>query len=648
MPSAMNTTSARFPTASLAASRLMGRGPTGSLPLTPDMLRDEPSGNLFGLTQNAGMGIPPEDVVKDPYLILSTQGGLRDPDGTPVALGYHTGHWEIGLQVRAAALTLRAAGKLPFAAAVSDPCDGRTQGTHGMFDSLPYRNDAALTMRRLIRSLPTRFGVLGIATCDKGLPAMMLALAGCGHIPGVIVPGGVTLPTPDGEDTGKVQSIGARFAHGLIDLETAAAMGCRACGSPGGGCQFLGTAATAQLIAEALGLAPPHSALSPSGEPVWLETAERATRALLAQVKAKRNVHDILSPANFENAMHVFAACGGSTNFLIHLPAIAHAAHGFDGPIPTVDDWIRVNRAVPRLVDALPNGPKNHPTVHVYYAGGVPEIMLHLRDAGLLHLDALTADATPLGDVLAEWESSDRRAAAREALRASGDANPDEVIMAPAAAHAAGLRSTLVFPTGNLAPEGSVCKATSIDPAVIDPETDTYQFRGPARVFTSEAAAIAAIKGRAPEGTAPVKPGDAIVLIGCGPAGTGMEETYQLTAALKYIPWGNQVPILTDARFSGVSTGACLGHIGPEALAGGPIGRLRDGDDIEIHIDRTTLTASLNVLDESVLDRPIHPNAAPHPNLPDDTRLWAALQRTSGGTWRGCVYDADAIIHALG
>ena len=173
------------------------------------------------------------------------------------------GHWEIGLLVRAAAETLREAGVVPFAAYCSDPCDGRTQGTIGMFDSLPYRNDAAITMRRLIRSLPRRAGVIGIATCDKGLPATMLALAGCGHLPGIIVPGGVTLPAIDGEDAGKVQSIGARFAHGLITVDEAATMGCRACGTPGGGCQFLGTAATSQVVAEAFGMTLPHSALCP-------------------------------------------------------------------------------------------------------------------------------------------------------------------------------------------------------------------------------------------------------------------------------------------------------------------------------------------------------------------------------------------------
>src|SRR5437870_10959399 len=261
--------------------RTKADGPAGSLPLTEELLLNRPSGDVFGLTQNAGMGWDPRELGRKQFLILSTQGGLRAPDGKPIALGYHTGHWEIGLLVHAAAQELRALGTIPFAAFCSDPCDGRTQGTVGMFDSLPYRNDAAQIFRRLIRSLPTRSGVIGVATCDKGLPAMMMALAGTPDLPCVLIPGGVTLPPTVGEDAGKVQSIGARFAHGELTLEQAAELGCKACGSPGGGCQFLGTAATSQVVAEALGLCLPHSALAPSGQPIWLDMARRSARALV-------------------------------------------------------------------------------------------------------------------------------------------------------------------------------------------------------------------------------------------------------------------------------------------------------------------------------------------------------------------------------
>src|SRR5213075_2310614 len=260
--------------------RTKASGPQGKLPLTEGMLLERPSGDIFGLTQNAGMGWNPAELGRKEFLILSTQGGLRAPDGRPIALGYHTGHWEIGLLVEAAAIELRRLGMIPFAAYCSDPCDGRTQGTPGMFDSLPYRNDAAQVFRRLIRSLPRRSGVLGVATCDKGLPAIMMALAGTRDLPTVIVPGGVTLPPENGEDAGAIQTIGARFAHGLLTLDEAAELGCRACGSPGGGCQFLGTAATSQVVAEALGLAVPHSALAPSGQPVWTDIALRSARAL--------------------------------------------------------------------------------------------------------------------------------------------------------------------------------------------------------------------------------------------------------------------------------------------------------------------------------------------------------------------------------
>lgn len=637
----------------LLATRTSGEGPPGRLPIDADTLRDAPSGHLFGMTQNAGMGWRAAEVARDPYLILSTQGGLRAEDGGPVALGLHTGHWELDQMVRAAAQRIAQAGGLPFAVACSDPCDGRTQGTTGMFDSLPYRNDAAMVMRRLVRSLPTRRGVLGVATCDKGLPAMMLALAGCSDLPGVVVPGGVTLPARGAEDTAIVQTIGARFAHGLIDLEHAAAMGCRACGSPGGGCQFLGTAATSQVIAEALGMALPHSALAPSGEPVWLDIARRSALALMQLAAQGTALSAILTREAFQNALLVHAAFGGSTNLLLHVPAIAHAA-GIARP--TVDDWIRANRATPRLVDALPNGPRHHPTVQVFMAGGVPEVMLHLRDMGLLHLDAATVTGRSLGDNLDWWERSDARRIARERLRELDGVDPAHVIMAPDAARTAGMSSALVFPRGNIAPEGSVIKATSIDASVVGAD-NVYRHSGRARVFASERDAIRAIKSKGPDA---VVAGDVVVLAGCGPAGTGMEETYQLTSALKHLPWGKHVAVITDARFSGVSTGACIGHVGPEALAGGPIGRLRDGDTVCIQIDRTRLEGRIDFVGtdpEAPLDpdaaaallatREPHPAMAAHARLPADTRLWAALQEVGGGTWGGCVYDVDAIVETL-
>jgi putative YjhG/YagF family dehydratase len=624
-------------------------GPTGRLPLTEDQLRNSPSGDLFGLSQNAGMGWTASEAGRKQFLILSTQGGVRATDGKPIALGYHTGHWEIGLLVQAAAEEFQRLGVIPFAGFCSDPCDGRTQGTSGMFDSLPYRNDAAVVFRRLARSLPLREGVLGIATCDKGLPAMLMAVAGLHDLPSVVVPGGVTLPPAAGEDAGTVQTIGSRYAHGLITLSEAAEMGCRACATPGGGCQFLGTAATAQVVGEALGLSVPHSALAPSGQPVWLELARQSARALHQLAAAKLTTGKILTSASIHNAMVVHAAFGGSTNLLLHIPAIAQAA-GLR--LPTVEDWIAVNRRVPRIVSVLPNGPVHHPTVRVFLAGGVPEVMLHLRRLGLLQEEALTVTGKTLKQNLDEWEGSERRSRFKEILKRLDGVAAEEVIFSPEQARARGLTSTMAFPRGNLAPEGAVVKSTAIDPSVVDPD-GVYRHKGPARVFVSEKDAIAAIKNDK------IKAGDIIVLTGVGPLGTGMEETYQVTGALKHLPFGKHVALLTDARFSGVSTGACIGHVGPEGLAGGPIGKVLEGDMIRIEIDLNQNQGVVDLVGEGAKSftptdgtqvlarRSQRKDLAPNPSLPQDTRLWAALQLASGGTWAGCTYDVEQIVRLI-
>src|ERR1022692_479527 len=600
------------------------RGPQGSVPVTPEMLLHRPSGDLFGWTQNAGMGWDPALLGGKEFLILSTHGGIRAADGTPVALGYHTGHWEVALLMDAAAKELKSLGAVPFAAYCTDPCDGRTQGTVGMFDSLPYRNDAASIFGRLIRSLPTRRGVLGVATCDKGLPAMMMALAGARDLPGVLIPGGVTLLPEDVEDTAKVQSVGARFAHGQITLEDAAEAMCRACASPGGGCQFLGTAA-----------------LAPSGHAIWTDMARRSARAAIQLEARGLAMRDVLTAASLHNAMVTHAAFGGSTNLILHLPAIAFSA-GL--PRPTVDDWARINAQVPRLVDALPNGPRMHPTVQVFLAGGVPEVMLHLRRAGLLETGARTVAGGTLGETLDWWEQSERRATLRRQLRERDGVDPDDVIMDPDGARRRGLTSTVTFPKGNLAPGGSVIKSTSVDPSVVG-EDGVYRMTGPARVFRTEEAAMAAIKSGG------ILAGDVLVLMCRGPMGSGMEETYQLTSALKYLAFGKHVSVITDARFSGISTGACIGHVTPEALAGGPLGKVREGDEIAIAIDRGKMGGSVNLVVNGdaqegarlLAARPLRDDLAPDPRLPDASRLWAMLQDVSGGTWGGCVFDVDAI-----
>lgn len=627
------------PNEAIYTLRTTAPGPTGRLPIDPALLRSMSSGDFFGWTQNAGMGWDPKRLLGKQFLLLSTHGGLRAPDGTPIALGYHTGHWEVNLLVAEAARTLAAQGAIPFAAYVSDPCDGRTNGTAGMLDSLPYRNDAAIVLRRLIRSLPTRRGVLGVATCDKGLPAMLMALAGSSNLPTVLVPGGVTLLAEEAENTAIVQTLPTRFARGEVTLDHAAEMGCRACGSPGGGCQFMGTAASTQAVGEALGLALPHAALSPSGAEIWRDLARRSALALMKLEETGVTTRDLLTDDSMHNAMVVHAAIGGSTNLVLHVPAIAHAA-GLRRP--TVDDWARVNRAVPRLVDALPNGPRHFATVQVFLAGGIPEVMLHLRDAGLLRLEARTVTGRTVGENLAWWEKSERRTRLRAKLRELDGIDPNDVIMPPARAHACGLRSTVTFLRGNLAPEGALVKSSAIDSELIGAD-GIYRREGPARVFTSENAAIAAIKKGG------VQPDDVMVLIGIGP-GSGMPETYQITSALKYAKDTARIPLLTDGRFSGVSTGACVGHISPEAWADGPIGKLRDGDRIRLVIDTRQLDGTIDVVGIDAREfarRRRHPELRRDERVPADTRLWSALQDASGGSWGGCVYDVDRIAHLL-
>jgi putative YjhG/YagF family dehydratase len=618
-------------------------GPSGNLPFTKEQLATHPSGHLFGWTQNVGMGWDAEKVAGGDYLILSTQGGIRQPDGTPVALGYHTGHFEVGLLMEEAAKTISSLGGVPFAGFVSDPCDGRTQGTDGMMDSLPYRNDAATVFRRLIRSHPTRKGVAGVATCDKGLPAMMMALASCHDLPTVLIPGGVTLLSEDTEeDLGRIQTIGARYAQGTLSYADAAEAGCRACASPGGGCQFLGTAATSQVIAEGLGLTLPHSALAPSGADIWRDMARRSGAALVSMEQNGITTKDIITDATIENALAVHTAFGGSTNLIMHLPAIAHQA---GVRRPTVEDWRRFNAEIPRIVDALPNGPVHFATVQVFLAGGVPEVMLHLREAGMLQLDALTVSGKTVGENLEWWEKSERRRRLREKLTQLDGIDPDNVIMSPEVAASRGLTSTVTFPGGTLTPDGSIIKSTAIDPSLIDDE-GIYLHEGPARVFASEPEAIAAVKSK---GDDRINEGDVIVLIGYGPIGCGMPETAQLTIALKHLPWGKNVALITDGRFSGVSTGACVGHISPEAWAGGPIGKVRDGDPIRIRIDCRNMTGTVDFDGdaEELNARPASDKLKQVPNVPDDTRLWAALQNVSGGTWGGCVYDVEAILAKL-
>ena len=432
-------------------------------------------------------------------------------------------------------------------------------------------------------------------------------------------------------------------------------MGCRACGIAGRRLPVSGDGGDVAGGGGGVGAGPAASALAPSGQPIWLEIARGCGAGDRRPAGGEARRYATSSPpTRCTTRWSCTRRVGGSTNLLLHIPAIAFEA-GLTRP--TVDDWNRINRQVPRIVDVLPNGPIGHPTVRLFLAGGVPEVMLHLRTLGLLKLDALTATGRQLGDVLEWWERSERRMRFRELLTATGrrrSRRRDHV--ARTQAKSRGLTSTVTFPTGNIAPEGSVIKSTAIDPSVVDAD-GVYRKTGPARsVHVGTGRRSRRLKGAARR---PIKAGDIIVLMCRGPLGAGMEETYQITSALRYLPFGKQVAVITDARFSGVSTGACIGHVGPEALAGGPIGKLRDGDMIEIVVDRVHLTGSINLIGS--VERPLTAAEAtaelaartpsvplqPDPDLPADTRLWALLQQLGGGTWGGCVYDVNRLAEAL-
>jgi dihydroxyacid dehydratase/phosphogluconate dehydratase len=266
----------------------------------------------------------------------------------------------------------------------------------------------------------------------------------------------------------------------------------------------------------------------------------------------------------------------------------------------------------------------------------------------------LTAAGNSLDEVLDDWSASERRRVFRARLKESEGIDPDEVIMPPAKARARGLTSTISYIKGNLAPQGAIVKSTAIDRSMVGPD-GVYRLTGPARVFTSERATIAAIKSR---GEDRIKGGEVVVLICRGPLGAGMEEVYQITSALKYMPYANSVALITDARFSGVSSGPCIGHVGPEALAGGPVGKVLDGDLIRVTVDTLNLRGSIDLLkelapgvyepaDEELARRQPRADLHADPALPADTRLWAALQNASGGPWGGSVYDVERIVRVI-
>lgn len=359
-------------------------------------------------------------------------------------------------------------------------------------------------------------------------------------------------------------------------------------------------------------------------------------------------VKQILTDAAIRNAMTVHAAMGGSTNLLLHIPAIAHAA-GLRRP--TREDFHEINLKVPRIVDCLPTG--IHPTVRVFMAGGVPEVMLHLAALNLLDLDALTVTGLTLGENLQFWKDSDRRRILRERLLAEDGIDPDDVILSPPArVPSASVRPSPTRPATS-PPKAASSRRPPSTAASSMPTASTET--APCRTFTNESSAINAVK----EGT--VRPGEVIVIMCRGPLGAGMPETYEVTAALKGIAELSDCALITDARFSGVTTGPCFGHVSPEALApNSNLGKLRDGDMVEIFLDTKRLQGSLNLVGENgvaisaehgdhiLAQRAKREDLEIDPHLPDYIRQWALIQHLSGGPWGGCVEELTTLEAALG
>ena len=520
-------------------------------------------------------------------------------------------------------------------AAVSDPCDGRTQGTDGMMDSLAYRNDAAIVLRRLIRSLPTGRGVMAVGTCDKGLPAMLLALAGAADLPGIAVPGGVTLPAARGRGR-RHRAVhrralrARRWSTSSTPPRWAAARAAR----PAAAASSSAPRRPRRWWPRRSGSTLPHAALAPSGTPVWLDLAPPlGLRRCCAWRPRAPRVGDLLTDGAVRNAMLAHAAFGGSTNLLLHLAGVAREA-GLRAP-----DGRRLDRRQPRDAAARRRAaqrpaqpPDGARAPRRRRAGGAaaPAARSACSTSTPAPSPAAGARRRP-GLVGGERRSAQ---AGRERLREAG-VDPDDVIAPPATARARGLAPTLVFPVGNLAPRGLRGQG---DLDRREPRCAATCSTTAGRPACSPRASRPCGRSRRADGDA-LRPGDVLVLAGAGPLGTGMAEIASITIALKLLPWGREVAVLTDGRFSGVSTGPCIGHVSPEALAGGPIGRLRDGDLVEIDVDRARLDGQRRPRRRrgpalhARARRPARwrratstPRSPPHPRLPDDTRLWAALQ----------------------
>jgi dihydroxy-acid dehydratase len=493
-----------------------------------------------------GMGWSPEDLSKPQILIESTFGDS------------HPGSAHLFELCNRAAEEIHNAGGKGARYFATDICDGMAQGHDGINYSLASRE--ALTNLIEIHAGATPFdGAVFISSCDKAVPAHLMAI-GRINIPSVMVTGGVMDPGPDLLTLEQIGTHSARYQRGEITLEELNRYKQTAC--PGcGACAFMGTACTMQVMAEALGLMLPGTALVNAGSDELPQAARQAGRQALWLARKGLCPREIVTLNSFENAILVHAAISGSSNALLHLPAIAHEF----GLELTADTFDRLHRGAHYLLDVRPTG--YWPASFVHAAGGVPRIMGQIKD--FLHLDVLTVTGKTLGENLRELEQSDYYENCDRQLASRGMTwrqiiHPYDQPL--------GSDGSMAVLYGNLAPEGAVVKHSAVPPAM-------HRAVLTARPFNSEEDALAAVLHGG------IHPGDAVIIRYEGPRGSGMPEMFYTTEAIASDPkLAASIALITDGRFSGATKGPAIGHVSPEAAEGGPIALIEEGDRIEVDI----------------------------------------------------------------
>jgi dihydroxy-acid dehydratase len=522
--------------------------PLGRRELRSQRLREA---NFQGDALRMGMNWTEEDLAKPQVLVDSAYG-----------MG-HPGTFHFRPLIEEVSNGVFEAGGKPAVFYVSDICDGVAQAHSGMSYSLISRDIMAAMIEIHALGHP-HDGMVLISGNDKSVPAHLLAIARC-NLPAIHVPGGTQLNGPDYVTSDQMWGLGAAYGRGELareDLERAQSIACPTCGA----CQFMGSASTGQVVAEALGLALPGSALIPTPLTRHLRIARAAGKLILRLIENDLTPRKILTRHAFENAIMLHAAVGGSTNLLLHLPVIASEV----GVELTIDDFDRIHRRVPVLANAKTTG--RYPVEYLWYAGGVPAVMLELQD--VLHMDCLTITGKTLGENLQDLQRSSFF------METNGFLNnliaEREEILRPRE-RPFGPEGGIAVLRGNLAPDGAVVKYFSVP-------DEMHVHTGPARVFDNEDAAVEALLARR------VQPGDIVVIRYEGPRANGMPEMYFATAIIAADPaLSHTTAVVTDGRYSGAAKGPAVGHVAPEALDGGPIALVEEGDLIEIHVPERRL-----------------------------------------------------------